>query len=229
MWSTKILGLLAPRREQLDLARPGPGTSRSEADSATFRSVKRETWLKANRRIFGAALLVYSTLATLALATVVGAVASRWPHWIAVLASVVLAFSLLGVVWLAVQMTRPRLAYHDGNLLVFVRQGPPTCVPVNEIECFLLGRGPTFLPGRQFAESETMTLVVRISPKIEGLRHQSTDPRLGTWCDSHVTLRGTWCEPLSISRVNELNARLAGAQRAAKTMARDSRSPAREL
>ncbi|MBX9789243.1 MAG: hypothetical protein K2Y37_10040 [Pirellulales bacterium] len=183
--------------------------------------MKRETWLQANRRIFGAALMVYGGLAMLALATVAGAVANSLPRWIASLAGVVLAFAMLGVVWLVVQLSRPRLGFHDGNLLVFVRQGPPARVPVTAVECFLLGRGATFLPGRQFAEVETVTLVVRISPKVEALRQQSTDPRLGSWCDSHITLRGTWCEPLTVSRVNDLNARLAAAQKAIRATARD--------
>ncbi len=186
--------------------------------------MKRETWLRANRRIFGAALVVYGVVAGLALVAVVGVIVSGGPRWMAVAAGLLLAFSLLGVVWLAVQMSRPRLGYRDGNLLVYVRQGPPARVPVSDIECFLLGRGPTFLPGRKFAESETVTLVVRISPKIEEFRHQPTDHRLGSWCDSHITLRGTWCEPLLVPRVNELNARLAAAQQAVKLSARKSQA-----
>ena len=178
--------------------------------------MKRETWLRANRRIFGAALAVYGVLAALALAAVGGLLAFDGPRWMLILASVILAFLLLGVGWLAVQISRPRLAYRAGELLVFVRQGAPVRIPVSIVECFLIGRAPTQFPGRKFAESETITLVVRLSPRAEEFRQQPTDPRLGFWCDSHITLRGTWCEPLSVPRVNELNAQLAAAQRAIK-------------
>ncbi|MGD9644941.1 MAG: hypothetical protein AB7U73_04460 [Pirellulales bacterium] len=181
--------------------------------------MKTEIWLRANRRIFGLALAVYGAIALSALLAVVGGVALGGATWLIAAASIVLAFSLLGVAWLAIQMNRPRLGYRSGDLLVYVRQGHPARISVADIECFLLGRGPTLLPGRQFAESETVTLVVRISPKIEALRQQPTDYRLGSWCDSHITLRGTWCEPLSVARVNDLNARLAAAQKAVKAAA----------
>lgn len=186
---------------------------------ATFRDVKRETWLRANRRIFGAALAVYGVLSLLALAAIGVLLASGGPRWMLIVASVILAFLLLGVCWLAVQIGRPRLAYRAGDLLVFVRQGAPVRIPVSAVECFLIGRAPTQFPGRKFAESETVTLVVRLSPRAEEFRQQPTDPRLGFWCDSHITLRGTWCEPISVPRVNELNAKLAAAQRASKASA----------
>jgi len=179
--------------------------------------VKRETWLRANRRIFGAALAVYGVLAALALAAIVGLAWFGGPRWTLIVASVILAFLMLGVGWLGVQISRPRLAYRAGELLVYVRQGAPVRVPVAIVECFLIGRAPTQFPGRKFAESETITLVVRLSPRAEAFRQQPTDPRLGFWCDSHITLRGTWCEPLSVPRVNELNAQLAAAQRANKS------------
>lgn len=162
-------------------------------------------------------MAVYGVLAALALVAVVGLAWFDGPRWMLIVASVVLAFLLLGVGWLGVQISRPRLAYRAGELLVYVRQGAPVRVPVSIVECFLIGRAPTQFPGAKFAASETMTLVVRLSPRAEEFRQQPTDPRLGFWCDSHITLRGTWCEPLSVPRVNELNAQLVAAQRASKS------------
>ena len=39
-------------------------------------------------------------------------------------------------------------------------------------------------------------------------RRSETKPSLGHWCDGYITIRGTWCEPLSIELVNRLNTRL---------------------
>jgi hypothetical protein len=33
-------------------------------------------------------------------------------------------------------------------------------------------------------------------------------PALGAWCDSYVTIRGTWCEPLNGELIRRLNRRL---------------------
>jgi hypothetical protein len=32
---------------------------------------------------------------------------------------------------------------------------------------------------------------------------------LGKWCGSYITIRGTWCERLSVELVQRLNVRLA--------------------
>jgi hypothetical protein len=35
---------------------------------------------------------------------------------------------------------------------------------------------------------------------------------MGSWCNHYVTIRGTWCEPLSVELAARLNARLASVQ-----------------
>jgi hypothetical protein len=85
-------------------------------------------------------------------------------------------------------------------------------VPIELVECFLLGQGPTWLPGKKYAKTETVTLVVRLAERAVEWSHRSTHPMLGTWCDGYITIRGTWCEPLSLDLVNRLNQRLAEVQ-----------------
>lgn len=107
---------------------------------------------------------------------------------------------------------RPRLAYNAGELLVFMRPGSAIRLPIKLVECFLLGRAPSFLPRPGHAETETTTIVVRLRPQAEEWSHVEVEPRLGTWCDSNIVIRGTWCEPINIELVHQLNRRLAAAQ-----------------
>ena len=125
---------------------------------------------------------------------------------------VAIAVGFLAVLaWLA---RTPRRALAADKLLVYLRLGPPIQVPLEVIECFLMGQGPAWLP--LGGEQQTVTLVIRLREKAQEWSHLEVDPRLGSWCDSHVTVRGTWCEPLSVNKVNDLNARLDAAQRAAQ-------------
>ena len=114
-----------------------------------------------------------------------------------------------------VYVTRlPRLAYEDGHLLVYLRSLEPIRVPSQFVECFFLGQATSQLTRREPHEVVARTVVVRIAETADQWQRQNVKPALGQWCDGYVTIRGTWCEPLSVERVNELNRRLAEAHRA---------------
>lgn len=173
-------------------------------------------WLRANRRaLLGAAApallaaLVGAWLGQIlgpnSVPAVVGGTAWIWAGWIVALtATVVLAFLL----W---QATRPRLAYADGSLLVYLRAGKPIAVPIDVVECFLLGQGATLLEDGRFP-SRTVTLLVRLAEKRTEWAHLEVHRLLGAWCGGQITIRGTWCEPLTLDVVNQLNERLAATQ-----------------
>jgi hypothetical protein len=65
------------------------------------------------------------------------------------------------------------------------------------------------LPDGDRRNSETSALVLRVADKASDWHRQDVKPQLGKWCEGYITIRGTWCEPLSIALVNRLNARLA--------------------
>ena len=65
-----------------------------------------------------------------------------------------------------------------------------------------MGHGPSFLPGERYSESKATTVVVRIRPQAEEWSHIDVEPRLGSWCDSHIIIRGTWCEPIDVPLVH---------------------------
>jgi len=107
----------------------------------------------------------------------------------------------------------PRLAYEDGHLLVYLRSTEPARVPIECVECFFLGKVTRNLPAGGGATAETKTVVVRLAESAVDWHQREVKPALGQWCGGYITIRGTWCEPLSVQRVNQLNCRLAEVQR----------------
>lgn len=168
----------------------------------------REIWLRNNARA-----VWFMAFPPLVAALVFGFVAIAPPvaayPWLracgGVLATLAVLLSL-SAVW---QARRPRLAYEGGFLLVYLRPQEPWRVPIGDVEGFLLGQGPSFLPGKRYEKAEVATLVVRLADRAEEWAKIEIDPRLGTWCGHYITIRGTWCEPLSVELANRLNARLA--------------------
>jgi len=176
-----------------------------------------EVWVRTNPRIFLAAA------ATLAIVCLLPGVATQlagrgktmnWPWFVAVVGLAIAAVLVL-------LSRRPRLAYDGTNVRFYVRAGSRVDVPVELVEAFLLGRGPTYLPGHANDSTETTTLVIRISERAEEFNHVETTPMLAAWCGHYCTLRGTWTEPLGIEVVNRLNQRLYDVQQA-----RSKRTPA---
>ncbi len=117
----------------------------------------------------------------------------------------------------------PRLAYADRQLLVYLESGQPYRVPIEVVEGFLLGQGPTMLPGKQYQHTEARTLVIRLAESATDWADRETKPALGRWCGGYITLRGTWCEPLSVDLVQRLNQRLFDVTRSPSTPAAGDR------
>lgn len=174
-----------------------------------------EIWLQANRRPYFAPLAVSVVVAAIGGFTA----SSPWTvkhggfvgWWIATVVAALAAVCL----WLASR--RPRIAFDGRRLLLRVRSGAPVAVPIELVEGFLLGKGPTFLSGQDDHRTETSTLVVRIAERAEEFRKVETSVRIAAWCGHYCTLRGTWTEPLSVDLVNRLNQRLHDVQQAAKS------------
>lgn len=174
-----------------------------------------EVWLRNNRRALALGMVPPAAIGGVGLALLTGWF-GRWQFLPAqILGAVLLLFGLVAVVLLALQMRVPRLAYETGQLLVYLQTGAPIRVPIELVECFLLGQGPSRLPGRRHQQRETTTLVVRLDERAEAWAQRDVKPALGNWCGSHITIRGTWCEPLSVELVKQLNARLSQAAREA--------------
>jgi hypothetical protein len=162
-------------------------------------------WLRQNQRALALGMIFpgIAVLAGVFLLTSFEASAARILGGL--LAAIGGALSLL----LAIQMRVPRLACDEGHLLVYLQGWRPIRVPIEIVECFLLGQAPTMLPGKSQEHAETASVVIRLSDCAADWKHREVKPALGKWCEGYITIRGTWCEPLSLQLINRLNARLA--------------------
>ncbi len=176
-----------------------------------------EIWLRTNVRAVLFGMVPPLAVGLLGLVLWVGLPGREPAAWMRGLGIALAALALITILALVWQLRQPRLAYCDGHLLVWLRGGPPIRVPIDAVECFWLGQGPSLLPGKRHERTETSTIVIRIAEKAADWRHREVKPQLGKWCEGYITICGTWCEPLSIELVNRLNQRLAEVSRAASS------------
>jgi len=180
--------------------------------------MSREVWLRPNRRVMAVGiviliLLMGGALGLLAMSQHVAVTALGWT---------IAAVSLLLFIAVVRTAGRPRLAYDDGCLLVFLGTAflgtaQPHRVPIELVECFFLGQGPSLLPAAKLAgvsdSPQSSTIVVRLAESAEEWKHVEVKPSLGLWCDGYITIRGTWCEPINAERMKQLNHRLVETRR----------------
>ena len=119
-------------------------------------------------------------------------------------------FLLGGSQFIAVldQWQRPRLAVRGGVLLVGLRFGSSIRMPLEVTECAFFGRGPGDIPGRGEKEIKVINLVVRLDQRATEWAKREVWPAFGSWTDGYITIRGTWCEPLTLEVVQHINQRL---------------------
>jgi len=176
-----------------------------------------ETWLQPNRRA-----LWFGCVPPLVIAAVGAWFAIRpgaaW-NWIGV-AMLVVAVAVLAA--LVRQLTRPRIAYRNGQILFNLRSGSPIAVPAHIVEAFFLGQGPAHLPGAPQGQEKTVNLVARLSQRQKDWAQRDVKPAFGNWSDGYVTVRGTWCEPLNADVVRRINRRLKEVKTLAEQMPADA-------
>lgn len=170
-----------------------------------------EVWLRTNRRAFyfgmvgpavclmiGAALLLFGDWAD-----------QTWARGTGLATLGVAAVLLLLLSW---QIIRPRVARKGNFVLLYLRPGAPIAVPLEFVEGFLIGQGPSFIRPGQPDASVASTIVLKIADRAKDYGQRDVHSALASWCNHYVTIRGAWCEPLSLDVVNRLNAKLAEAQ-----------------
>ncbi len=172
-----------------------------------------EIWLRANPKavwplLFLPTLLVVAGLAGMAWCVTCDAGAAFWLTSAAIL--------VLGLAPLAVLLRwsrLPRLAYQEAQLLVYLDHAQPMRVPIEVVECFFRGTGETLLPGAKGDVVKTATIIVRLAEAAREWHARPSRPSLGVWADGYITLRGTWCEPITPELLRRLNARLVEVHR----------------
>lgn len=175
-----------------------------------------EIWLRPNRRALLLGLILPGLLALGGGCLMLAAILGQW-HWSGLVFAAAVIFAALyltgNLLWLAAQ---PRLAYEPDSLLVYFEPREPVRVPLEIVECFFLGQGPSQLPEIAGIEPETSNVIVRLAERAKDWHHRDVKPALGHWCEGYITLRGAWCEPISGEALKELNHRLATAHREQK-------------
>jgi hypothetical protein len=139
--------------------------------------------------------------------------------WIGV-AVLIVAVIVLGALWR--QLARPRIAYRDGKVLFNLRSDWPIAVPVHIVEAFFIGQGPAHLPSNAQGQEKTLNLVARLSQREKDWAQRDVRPAFGNWSDGYVTIRGTWCEPLTPELVRRLNHRLKDVKTLTEQMPADA-------
>ena len=172
-----------------------------------------ESWLKANWRPVAMAMVAPGILLLVSVLAAVFATSSvvRW-GWVAV--------ALLSVMMIAglATLLAPRVARKGSWLLVRLRFGSPLQVPLEHVEVFFFGQGPTKAGPRGELEDEdqqdqTSNVVVRIAEAATDYHHRNVEDRLGKWFEGYIVIRGTHCEPLSKEVLTRLNQRLVQCHR----------------
>ncbi len=181
--------------------------------------LRTEVWLSPNRRIYAVASVILG-IVTLGLA--IFAFLGVWlpNYWLAAIAGALTIVSAWTCGILLYAMRRPRLAYGDDQLWVYLDPQDPVGVPIEIVECFFLGQGPSFLPPVQGKEQETQNIIVRLAESAVDWKHREVPDRFGHWCEGYITIRGAWCEPITRDRMQELNRRLAEVHRERKAKAK---------
>jgi hypothetical protein len=164
-----------------------------------------EVWVRPNRRaiLFGAAVPLVSVVVGLWMAARL-AEGAVWVLWLGVLLAGFGAVCAVLILW---QLRLPRVAYRGGEVLFYLQSGTPIAVPLELVEAFFLGQGPLMVKGAPQGR-EAVNLVARISQRDPNYERRDVKPALGSWCESYVTMRGMWCEPLNGELIRRLNRRL---------------------
>lgn len=172
-----------------------------------------EVWLRNNRRALLVGMLLPGAWLLAALTAVALSVWFSQPWWVTALTGVLSLPPLWLLGSLGYAATRPRVAYESGELLVFLEMYRPTRVPIDIVEVFFLGQGPSELPKLKGREPETSNVIIRLAESAAEWKHRDVRPAFGHWCEGYITLRGSWCEPLTRAVLQRLNHRLMEVQR----------------
>ena len=175
-----------------------------------------EVLLRTNRRALAMGMVLPGLILIGSVAGLIWATATgrHWAFSLVFAGGTMIALWMLGE--LAYAARQPRLAFAQGDLLVFLEPTRPTKVPIEIVECFFLGQGPSELPRLKGREPETQNVIVRLAESAVEWKHRDVKPAFGHWCEGYITLRGSWCEPITPALMQRLNRRLTELHRERK-------------
>ena len=173
-----------------------------------------EQWLRSNPRVALVGAVPLAVVALIGIVLAVGSLGHPQMGGVRFMGATLACASGIALIlwWFLARL--PRLSYRDGHLLVYLRLSRPIRVPVDAVECFFVGQGPDPMIGPLGKTPlETVNVVMRFAERATEWKQIEVHPLLGYWCDGYATIRGAWCERLSVELVNKLNGRLVNAKR----------------
>lgn len=172
----------------------------------------RQCWLRPNRRALSLGLF-FPSLFLLSGLLILRGTAQIPDYWMfSYLGWSMMFLGILLTMFVIYFMFLPRLAFENGELLVYMQSSKPIRVPIEIVECFFMGQAPSLLAGSNHIDSETATVVVRLAESANDWKNVDVKPALGRWCDGYIVVRGTWSEPIDAKLIQQLNTKLAEAQ-----------------
>ena len=188
---------------------PSLTAARYAGNLIAYNATIMETWLKPNQRVL--LLCLVGSVILSGLAVWLFRLTEPIYFWVGICLLPLAVALALGVF---LRTLRRRLAYRSGTLLVDLGPGKPIPVPIEAVECFFLGSAKTSISGRWGIQSRAVSVVVRLAEKAVEFHDRSVSPGLGSWSEGYITIRGSWCEPVSPALIAKLNRRLIEAQKA---------------
>lgn len=181
-----------------------------------------QTWLRPNRRV----LFIAGVAWTVALCCGLSLIRTSDKQPMTLFGWMVGALGAIGIarnVWSALQ---PRVGYANQELLLYLQGGTPVRLPIDVIECFFLGQGPSGIRQRDAgSDLESQNVVVRLAERATEWHHGHVQRGLGHWCDGYITITGTWCEPITADVVGLMNHELAKVKRKRKAETQTTAHP----
>src|SRR5688500_10182245 len=141
----------------------------------------RECWLRPNRRILWLSCVLAAVVVAAGLTLAWFFPVDGQRAWAGLLGLALAGTSLLAIATYACAMRLPRLACEDDHLLVYLRSTVPERVPLEFVECFFWGQGPSMIRFPNGNEAETSNVIVRLAERAEPWRDRDVDTSLGEW------------------------------------------------
>ena len=175
-----------------------------------------EVWIRPNQRAWLFGFIFPAFLLACGLGVMAAGWLASWHTLACVVGTFLLFLAAFAGIVLVYLLRQPRVAYENGEVLLYLQTAEPLRVPIENVECFFRGQGDGLLRGADGRDSEVATVIIRIAEAAQEWHHREVKPAFGLWCEGYITIRGTWCEPITPELLKRLNQRLVEVHRSQK-------------